>query len=311
MQLTDEEFASLRECWCGEIHDHFKPRSGRTEYDLIRRRKQELQHAQDIRRHYEEKLERVNKLYMDLQALDKQIRKCNGCTHPPTDECIRCASSRYLAAGSASRRRQDGPRINPTATPLHEKSQLDVNAIETSVLVKRGQIKRLLNVGHFRNKKYLPVKLRCHACGAVSQVNIAAAMNGSCIRGGSSTRSLPFREKMLPRWLIQRRRAGSPDLEKLVATSSSDTNFKNEAYMAASVDSMGSRYCPTMIASQDVAGGKRLEVEPVKSADVPEQVVPRKQDVESPVVENLRHKSPRACNALHLPIVYGRQIVGC
>ncbi|KAL7055035.1 hypothetical protein AAHC03_024279 [Spirometra sp. Aus1] len=293
LQLTDEEFAGLRESWCDEIRDHFKdlrpdePKTGGVEFDLIRRRKQELQHAQDIRRHYEEKLLRVNKLYMELQALDKQMRKCNGCTHSPLDECKRCTSTRNLADGSAPKESQDDSQFNDAITPERKKSPLDMNTIETSVLVKRGQIKRLLNVGHFRNKKYLPVKLRCHVCGSVSQVNIAAAMNGSCTRGGSSTRSLPFREKIMPRWLLQRRRTCSPDVEKLVPTSS-ETNYKNDAYMAASVDSGGSRYCNTLTNSNDVVGREELAVESSKSDDVTEQLVLRRPKSQSPVAEQAR-----------------------
>uniref|UniRef100_A0A0X3QET9 Protein kinase domain-containing protein n=1 Tax=Schistocephalus solidus TaxID=70667 RepID=A0A0X3QET9_SCHSO len=290
LQLTDEEFAGLRESWCDEIRDHFKdlrpdePKTGGIEFDLIRRRKQELQHAQDIRRHYEEKLLRVNKLYMELQALDKQIRKCNGCTHSPLDECKRCASARNLAVGSAPKQPQDSPQVNHVGYPARERSSLDMNAIVSSVLVKRGQIKRLLNVGHFRNKKYLPVKLRCHVCGSVSQVNIAPAMNGSCTRGGSSTRSLPFREKIMPRWLLQRRRTGSPDGEKLVPASS-ETNYKNEAYMATSVDFGGSRYCNTLTNTEDIVGRATLEVGSSKSVNVTELLVSRRQDGQSSVAE--------------------------
>lgn len=39
------------------------------EEDLIRKRKEELKHAQDIREHYERKLERANDLYMELSSV--------------------------------------------------------------------------------------------------------------------------------------------------------------------------------------------------------------------------------------------------
>lgn len=39
------------------------------EKDLIRKRKEELKHAQDIREHYERKLQRANELYMELNAV--------------------------------------------------------------------------------------------------------------------------------------------------------------------------------------------------------------------------------------------------
>lgn len=50
------------------------------ESELIKKRKEELRHAQDIRLHYEERLDRVNHLYAALVAAhlaidDRQQRK--------------------------------------------------------------------------------------------------------------------------------------------------------------------------------------------------------------------------------------------
>jgi mitogen-activated protein kinase kinase kinase 13 len=43
------------------------------EEDLIKKRNDELKHAQDIREHYERKLERANDLYCELRAAMFQI----------------------------------------------------------------------------------------------------------------------------------------------------------------------------------------------------------------------------------------------
>jgi len=45
------------------------------EEDLIKKRKNELKHAQDIREHYERKLERANNLYMELSAVLLQLEQ--------------------------------------------------------------------------------------------------------------------------------------------------------------------------------------------------------------------------------------------
>ena len=45
------------------------------EEELIRRRRDELKHAQDVREHYERKLERANNLYMELTACMLQLEK--------------------------------------------------------------------------------------------------------------------------------------------------------------------------------------------------------------------------------------------
>lgn len=45
------------------------------EGDLIKKRQEELKHAQDIREHYERKLERANDLYMELSAVLLQLEQ--------------------------------------------------------------------------------------------------------------------------------------------------------------------------------------------------------------------------------------------
>ena len=45
------------------------------ELELIKKRQQELQHAQDIREHYERKLEKVNNLYMEVNACLLQLER--------------------------------------------------------------------------------------------------------------------------------------------------------------------------------------------------------------------------------------------
>ncbi|XP_071943176.1 mitogen-activated protein kinase kinase kinase 13-like [Antedon mediterranea] len=47
----------------------------RMDEDLIRRRRDELRHAQDIREHYEKKLQRANNLYMELSACLLQLEQ--------------------------------------------------------------------------------------------------------------------------------------------------------------------------------------------------------------------------------------------
>lgn len=71
----------MQETWKVEIREHMKKiqsdnsTSPRFEADLIRRREDELRHAQDIREHYERKLERTNNLYMELSAVLLQLEQ--------------------------------------------------------------------------------------------------------------------------------------------------------------------------------------------------------------------------------------------
>lgn len=72
-------FLNLQQSWKKEIQEHmehmplFTNTNPRFETDLILRRKNELRHAQDVREHYERKLERTNNLYLELNAILLQL----------------------------------------------------------------------------------------------------------------------------------------------------------------------------------------------------------------------------------------------
>ncbi|XP_011495720.1 PREDICTED: mitogen-activated protein kinase kinase kinase 13 [Ceratosolen solmsi marchali] len=78
---TQDEYFRAQQTWKEEIREHMKQiqsdnsSSPRFEADLIRRREDELRHAQDIREHYERKLERTNNLYMELSAVLLQLEQ--------------------------------------------------------------------------------------------------------------------------------------------------------------------------------------------------------------------------------------------
>ncbi|XP_034946689.1 mitogen-activated protein kinase kinase kinase 13 [Chelonus insularis] len=75
-----DEYYRTQQTWKEEIRlelEKMKKNSKNTtfEEDLIRKRKDELRHAQDIREHYERKLERTNNLYMELSAVLLQLEQ--------------------------------------------------------------------------------------------------------------------------------------------------------------------------------------------------------------------------------------------
>ncbi|KAK4467669.1 hypothetical protein MN116_008608 [Schistosoma mekongi] len=85
LQYTDDEFISLRQLWKEEIAVYLQDIrlegqcTPKLEVMLIRRRREELCHAQDIRRCYDDKRERANELCIELQTLlnecEEQKRK--------------------------------------------------------------------------------------------------------------------------------------------------------------------------------------------------------------------------------------------
>jgi mitogen-activated protein kinase kinase kinase 13 len=81
LNIPQEEFQDLQTEWKAEIKEQLqKIKSEGSHYpqleeELIKRRREELRHAQDVREHYERKLERANALYMELTACMLQLEK--------------------------------------------------------------------------------------------------------------------------------------------------------------------------------------------------------------------------------------------
>ncbi|XP_014209041.1 mitogen-activated protein kinase kinase kinase 12 isoform X2 [Copidosoma floridanum] len=79
--VPQDKYLKAQETWKDEIATYIMQiKSDSTssrdfEADLIRRREDELRHAQDIREHYERKLQRTNKLYMELSAVLSQLEQ--------------------------------------------------------------------------------------------------------------------------------------------------------------------------------------------------------------------------------------------
>lgn len=81
MSQPVDRFLKTQLSWKEEIRVHMAQMQTngsqvpRFEEDLVRRRKEELKHAQEIREHYERKLERTNQLYLELSAVLLQIEQ--------------------------------------------------------------------------------------------------------------------------------------------------------------------------------------------------------------------------------------------
>lgn len=78
---TPDEYFKTQAQWKKEIQVHMLQMQTngshipKFEEDLIKKRKNELKHAQDIREHYEKKLERANNLYIELSAALSQLEQ--------------------------------------------------------------------------------------------------------------------------------------------------------------------------------------------------------------------------------------------
>ncbi|XP_030050863.1 mitogen-activated protein kinase kinase kinase 12 [Microcaecilia unicolor] len=79
LSTPQETYFKSQAEWREEVKLHFEKIKSegtclhRLEEELINRRREELRHALDIREHYEQKLERANNLYMELNSLMLQL----------------------------------------------------------------------------------------------------------------------------------------------------------------------------------------------------------------------------------------------
>lgn len=82
LSQNPDKYFQKQQSWKEEIRSHMKQIQTNTsstprfeEADLIRRREDELRHAQDIRKLYERKLECTNNLYMELSSVLLQLEQ--------------------------------------------------------------------------------------------------------------------------------------------------------------------------------------------------------------------------------------------
>uniref|UniRef100_A0A8C4F3I0 Mitogen-activated protein kinase kinase kinase 12 n=1 Tax=Dicentrarchus labrax TaxID=13489 RepID=A0A8C4F3I0_DICLA len=100
--------------WRDEVRHHFEKIKSegtclhRLDEELIKRRREELRHALDIREHYERKLERANNLYMELNAImlqleikEKELHKREQSLDKKYPGCFKHHSSRQSASSNS------------------------------------------------------------------------------------------------------------------------------------------------------------------------------------------------------------------
>uniref|UniRef100_H2TUK3 mitogen-activated protein kinase kinase kinase n=1 Tax=Takifugu rubripes TaxID=31033 RepID=H2TUK3_TAKRU len=119
--------------WRDEVRHHFEKIKSegtclhRLDEELIKRRREELRHALDIREHYERKLERANNLYMELNAImlqleikEKELHKREQSLDKKYQGCFKHHSSRQSASSNSMEKLMKKRNI-PQKLPSHSK----------------------------------------------------------------------------------------------------------------------------------------------------------------------------------------------
>uniref|UniRef100_A0A3Q1JML9 Mitogen-activated protein kinase kinase kinase 12 n=1 Tax=Anabas testudineus TaxID=64144 RepID=A0A3Q1JML9_ANATE len=133
LSTPQETYFQSQAEWRDEVRHHFEKIKSegtclhRLDEELIKRRREELRHALDIREHYERKLERANNLYMELNAImlqleikEKELLKREQSLDKKYPTCFKHHSSRQ-SASSNSMEKLLKKRNVPQKLPSHSK----------------------------------------------------------------------------------------------------------------------------------------------------------------------------------------------
>ncbi|XP_008278970.1 mitogen-activated protein kinase kinase kinase 12-like [Stegastes partitus] len=114
LSTPQETYFQSQAEWRDEVRHHFEKIKSegtclhRLDEELIKRRREELRHALDIREHYERKLERANNLYMELNAImlqleikEKELLKREQSLDKKYPGCFKHHSSRQSASSNS------------------------------------------------------------------------------------------------------------------------------------------------------------------------------------------------------------------
>ncbi|XP_056294122.1 mitogen-activated protein kinase kinase kinase 12-like [Pseudoliparis swirei] len=114
LSTPQETYFQTQVEWRDEVRHHFEKLKSegtcihRLDDELLKRRREELRHALDIREHYERKLERANNLYMELNAImlqleikEKELHKRENSLDKKYPGCVKHQSSRQSASSNS------------------------------------------------------------------------------------------------------------------------------------------------------------------------------------------------------------------
>ncbi|XP_057702538.1 mitogen-activated protein kinase kinase kinase 12-like isoform X2 [Corythoichthys intestinalis] len=133
LSTPQETYFQSQAEWRDEVRHHFEKIKSegtclhRLDEELIKRRREELRHALDIREHYERKLERANNLYMELNAImlqlelkEKELLKREQSLDKKYPGCFKHHSSRQSASSNSMEKLMKKRNV-PQKLPAHSK----------------------------------------------------------------------------------------------------------------------------------------------------------------------------------------------
>ncbi|XP_077459701.1 mitogen-activated protein kinase kinase kinase 12-like isoform X2 [Stigmatopora argus] len=232
LSTPQETYFQSQAEWRDEVRHHFEKIKSegtclhRLDEELIKRRREELRHALDIREHYERKLERANNLYMELNAImlqlelkEKELLKREQSLDKKYPGCFKHHGSRQSASYNSMEKLMKKRNV-PQKLPAHSKRpdilksevilpKLDSSMTQVTILPSKG------STSPGRSRRGKPRYRKAGKAGANELAQLKATLSSSLAAiGGAKQRLDPGAALSALRHdlLLKKMSSSSPDL---------------------------------------------------------------------------------------------------
>nr|XP_057911494.1 mitogen-activated protein kinase kinase kinase 12-like isoform X2 [Doryrhamphus excisus] len=262
LSTPQETYFQSQAEWRDEVRHHFEKIKSegtclhRLDEELIKRRREELRHALDIREHYERKLERANNLYMELNAImlqleikEKELLKREQSLDKKYPGCFKHHSSRQSASSNSMEKLMKKRNV-PQKLPSHSKrpdllkSEVILPKLDSSMTQVTIPTKGSTSPGRSRRGKPRYRKAGKGSSGDLAQLKATLSSSLAMI---SATSSVPSSKQRLDPsaalrglqhdLLLKKMSSSSPDL----ITTTLEAEGRRKGQMRPGLDRAGSQ----------------------------------------------------------------------
>ncbi|CAG07082.1 unnamed protein product, partial [Tetraodon nigroviridis] len=278
--------------WRDEVRHHFEKIKSegtclhRLDEELIKRRREELRHALDIREHYERKLERANNLYMELNAImlqleikEKELHKREQSLDKKYQGCFKHPGSRQSASSNSMEKLMKKRNI-PQKLPSHSKrpdllkSEVILPKLDSSMTQVTINGKGSTSPGRSRRGKPRYRKAGKGSTGDLAQLK--ATLSSSLAMVNSTTSAPSSKQRLDPSaairglqhdLLLKKMYSSSPDL----ISTTVEAEGRRKGLVSPGLDRVGSLSASTgLVDSRRTAGTGEGPQEDERTGDLAE-----------------------------------------
>ncbi|XP_061743043.1 mitogen-activated protein kinase kinase kinase 12-like isoform X2 [Nerophis ophidion] len=296
LSTPQETYFQSQAEWRDEVRHHFEKIKSegtclhRLDEELIKRRREELRHALDIREHYERKLERANNLYMELNAImlqleikEKELLKREQSLDKKYPGCFKHHSSRQSASSNSMEKLMKKRNV-PQKLPSHSKrpdllkSEVILPKLDSSMTQVTIPTKGSTSPGRSRRGKPRYRKAGKGSSGDLAQLKATLSSSLAMISATSSVPSGKQRRDasaalrgLQHDLLLKKMSSSSPDL--ISTTLEAEGRRKGQARLG--LDRAGSQSASAGLEESTRTGGPQAEPDVSAGTDQPAEIPPR------------------------------------